>query len=331
MKTKLGLKMASLFALVLMFNMVFAQQVIRLYDGPAPGSENWTQKEYRYEYMSPIWHEQNVALFNVVDPTLTVFLPAPGKATGVALLVIPGGGFSALSWNNEGPDVAKKLAEMGITAFVLKYRIAYSGSTHEEANLIARTSYGGEDKTIESKELDKKNQEFTKSMAANYKSPYNTGEKWNNPFMERMGNVTRMSVDDGKLAIEYIRKNAGKYNIKPDKIGMVGFSAGGMLALNIAFDHTEQQKPNLIGVIYGFFGAGNEIPSDPMPMFMAANQNEILGGQGLYEAWCKAKLPAEIHSFTGAVHGFGYRNNGDSVNIWIDLFYNFMKKTGFIE
>ena len=78
----------------------------------------------------------------------------------------------------------------------------------------------------------------------------------------------------------------------------------------------------------GFSG----FPTDPMPMFMASSQNEATGAAAaLYASWCQAKQPAEIHSFTGASHGFGYRNNGDSVNIWVELFYNFLKKTGFIE
>ena len=74
------LKFALISTLALVSNMALAQEIIRLYDGPAPGSENWTQKETVYEYMSPIWHEKNIALFNVVDPTLTVFLPSPEKA-----------------------------------------------------------------------------------------------------------------------------------------------------------------------------------------------------------------------------------------------------------
>ena len=168
MRKKSVLIFIFLFVITLMSNILFAQEVIRLWDGPAPGSENWTQKETAYEYLSPIWNEKNVALFNVVDPTLTVFLPPPEKATGTAIIVCPGGGFSALSWDNEGPNVAKKLAEKGIAAFVLKYRIAYAGGTPEEVNLIARTSYGGERRTPESMELTKKNSEITRSMTSSY-------------------------------------------------------------------------------------------------------------------------------------------------------------------
>jgi dienelactone hydrolase len=331
MKIKLISKFTILFTLALICNRAFTQEVIRLYEGPAPGSENWTQKETTFEYLSPIWHEKNIALFNVVDPSLTVFLPAPEKATGTAMIVCPGGGFSALSWDNEGPNVAKKLAEKGIAAFVLKYRIAYAGGTPEEVNLIARTSYGGEKRTPEALELTKKNNEITRAMTSSYVGQMAGKADLNSTLARDLGKIQNIAGDDGRRAIEYVRKNAFKWNLKPDKIGMIGFSAGGMVTLDVAFNHTEQSKPNIIGVIYGVFGAKG-VPADPMPMFMASSQNEALGGAAaLYASWCEARLPAEIHSFTGAKHGFGYRDNGDTVNIWIELFCNFLKKTGFIN
>jgi hypothetical protein len=311
---------------------VAAQETeIKIWDGPAPGSENWAQKEYRFEYESPIWHEKNVALFNVVEPTLTVFLPDAKKATGAAMIVCPGGGFTALSWDNEGLNVGKKLAEMGITAFVLKYRIGYSGGTDEETNLIARTSYGGEKRTPESIELGKNNAAITQSITAAYPGQKENSVVQNSTLAKNQGNIQYMAGDDGRRAVEYVRKNAGKWRIKTDKIGMIGFSAGGMVALDVAFNHTEQSKPNILGVMYGVFGAKG-VPADPMPLFVGATQHEALGGTAaLYQSWCEKRLPAEIHSFTSANHGFGYRDNGDPVNAWIDLFYNFLKKTGFVE
>ena len=331
MTKKIFLKFTLLLALALICSRVSAQQtIIKIYDGPAPGSESWIQKETAYEYMSPIWKEKNVALFNVVDPTLTVFLPSPKKATGTAMIVCPGGGFSALSWDNEGLNVGKKLAEKGIAAFVLKYRISYSGGTPEEVNLIARTSYGGEKRTPESQELTKKNSEISKSITASY-TPQPGKVDLNSTLARDLGNVQFMAGDDGRRAMEYVRQNAAKWNLKSDKIGMIGFSAGGMVTLDVAFNHTAQSKPNVIGVMYGVFGAKG-VPADPMPMFMASSQQEALRGAAeLYASWCGARLPAEIHSFTSANHGFGYRANGDTVNIWVELFCNFLKKTGFIE
>ncbi|MFK4985650.1 alpha/beta hydrolase, partial [Klebsiella pneumoniae] len=71
------------------------------------------------------WHSQYGSVFarNVTIATLTPFLPDPAKATGTAVIVAPGGGFVALSMQNEGWDVAKALAARGVAAFVLKYRL----------------------------------------------------------------------------------------------------------------------------------------------------------------------------------------------------------------
>ena len=71
------------------------------------------------------WHSQYGSMFarNVTEATLTPFLPPPGKASGAAVIVAPGGGFRSLSMENEGWDVARALADRGVTAFVLKYRL----------------------------------------------------------------------------------------------------------------------------------------------------------------------------------------------------------------
>jgi len=320
------------FYLAFICNIMDAQQAeIKLWDRPAPGSENWTQEETPIEYLSPFWNEKNIAVFNVVEPTLTVFLPSSGKTSGTAVIVCPGGGFTALSWDTEGPNVAKKLAEKGITAFVLKYRVAYSGGTPEEVNLICQSSYGGKQRTPEVLELINRNMEISRSISEEFGKKDTSSLKMSKEVLRSIGNIIKMSADDGRRAIEYVRENAARWNINPHKIGIIGFSAGGMLSLEVAFNHTVQSRPDFIGIIYGSMGFAG-VPDDPMPMFIASSQNEATGGAAsLYASWCNAKLPAEIHSFTGSRHGFGYRNNGDSVNIWIELFYNFLEKTGMLN
>jgi dienelactone hydrolase len=332
MKNKIFAAIIGLSCFTLISNINNAQEtIIKLWDGPAPGSEKWTQNETAIEYLSPFWNEKNVAVFNVVEPTLTVFSPVPEMAADAAVIVCPGGGFTALSWDTEGPNVAKKLAEKGITAFVLKYRVAYSGGTPEEVNLICQSSYGGQHRTPEVLELINKNMEISRSISEDFGKQDTTSLKMSKEVLRSIGNIIKMSADDGRRAIEYVRENADKWNINPSKIGIMGFSAGGMLSLEVAFNHTEKSRPDFIGIIYGSMGFAG-IPDDPMPMFMASSQNEAIGGAAaLYTSWCNAKLPAEIHSFTGSRHGFGYRNNGDSVNIWIDLFVNFLEKIGILN
>lgn len=332
MKKKVCSNFCIFFSFVLINNIVNAQEtVIKLWDGPAPGSEKWKQKETAIVYLSPFWNEKNVAIFNVVEPTLTVYTPSPEKASDVAVIVCPGGGFTALSWDTEGPNVAQKLADMGITAFVLKYRVAYSGGSPEEVNMICQSSYGGKPRTTEVQKLMQRNMEISQSISEDFGKQDTTTLKMSKEVLRSIGNIIKMAANDGRRAIELVRKNADKWSINPDKIGIMGFSAGGMLSLEVAYNHTKISKPDFIGIIYGSMGFAG-LPDDPVPMFMASSQNEATGGAAeLYASWCDAKVTAEIHSFAGSRHGFGYRKNGDSVNIWIELYYNFLKKTGFIK
>ena len=95
-----------------------AQQVVNIWPGAAPGSEHWTQKERIIEN-TPV----GTVIFNVVTPTLTAYLPERAKATGTGVIIAPGGAFVALAISLESHDVARRLQERGIAAFVLKYRI----------------------------------------------------------------------------------------------------------------------------------------------------------------------------------------------------------------
>ncbi len=98
---------------ILSLSFANAQEVIRLYDGPAPGSEAWD------------WEEQDFGsvVFNTIHPTLTVL--RPGRPNGIGLVVCPGGGFLSQAIGQEGISFGKQLTEKGITVFVLKYRIGH--------------------------------------------------------------------------------------------------------------------------------------------------------------------------------------------------------------
>jgi acetyl esterase/lipase len=93
-------------------------QTLNIWPGVPPGSENWAQKE-RVAENTPV----GTVVFNVVTPTLTVYLPERAKATGTGVIIAPGGACVALAIDLEGRDVARWLQERGIAAFVLKYRI----------------------------------------------------------------------------------------------------------------------------------------------------------------------------------------------------------------
>src|SRR5579862_4370359 len=110
------------------------ERVIRLYDGVAPGSENWKQREQE----SRINQWQTRVVFNVVDPTLTVFRPPVEQANGTAVVICPGGAFFALSIDSEGFEVARWLNAKGVTCFVLKYRLVECKTDDPTSEVMTR-------------------------------------------------------------------------------------------------------------------------------------------------------------------------------------------------
>src|SRR4030095_9469560 len=102
--------------------------------GPLPGAKN-----------PESWHSQYGSKFarNVRVATLTPFLPDPAKATGTAVIVAPGGGFRTLSMENEGWNVARALAEKGVAAFVLKYRLNQTPADMAEFEQSMREVFSG--------------------------------------------------------------------------------------------------------------------------------------------------------------------------------------------
>src|SRR5580658_7548589 len=158
-----------------------AQDVIPLYPGTAPGStqDNYPEKEY----FSKSWNTEVVA--NVTKPTLTVFKPSPELRNGTAAVICPGGGFMALSINSEGIDVAKYLAARGVTAFVLKYRIAHTG--------------------------DDAAQEFAAMFSGDRQK-----------FGQIIHDVVPQSIADGLAAVTYVRLHATELGVDPDRVGIIG-------------------------------------------------------------------------------------------------------------
>ena len=113
-------KVLHIILFVLLFQFSFAQTIVKLYPGKAPGSENWNWKEAVVE--SP----GGRITYNVVEPELLIFAAPKEKANGTSIIVAPGGAFHILSIDNEGTDVAKWLNTLGVTAFVIKYRVVHS-------------------------------------------------------------------------------------------------------------------------------------------------------------------------------------------------------------
>lgn len=287
---------ARIVSLFLLFaTITAAQEVIQLYSGPAPGSPpaNYPEKQY----FSKIWSTEVVS--NVTRPSLTVFKPAEGTSNGTGIVICPGGGFMALSINSEGNDVAKWLAARGVTAFVLKYRIAHTG--------------------------DDAPQEFDELFSDRQK------------YSELVDPVIPLSIADGLAAVAYVRNHAAEWGVSPDKVGIIGFSAGGAVAAGSAFRYLPEERPAFVAPIYALaamFG-DDPVPADAPPMFIVAATDDSLNlapdSIALYERWTAAHKSVELHMYARGGHGFGMRKQGLPSDHWIERFADWLEVQGFLK
>jgi acetyl esterase/lipase len=270
---------------------------IRLYPGVSPGSEGATQQEVWTKAMGrELW------VRNITVPTLTPYLPKKGKGNGAAVLVIPGGGFQFVSISNEGWPVAQALADRGIAAFVLKYRVE---KTPEDTAAFAR------------------------EMAARFTAPPPRADTMNRQFEPAVA----IARADAQTALRMIRGNAAKWGIDSKRVGMLGFSAGAMTTLATTLADDPTARPDFIAPIYGMMYAVTP-PANPQPMFAALASDDPLfnkQGFGLVESWQKAGGSVEFHYYQGGSHGFGAQKKGTTSDLWFDQFVAWMKAQGLLK
>jgi len=253
-----------------------------------PAPEGWFRQ----------WGEPMVR--NVSMATLTPFLPAPGKATGAAVIVAPGGGFRWLSINNEGWKVAKALADQGVAAFVLKYRLlptpeSLDGLREAMDRLFAAAGTGGDGAAP--------------------------------PLIPDLSR----QLADAEAAHALILSRAREWGVDPHRLGMIGFSAGAGLTLHAAL-HARSIKLAFIAPIYGGMGPV-DVPKDAPPMFnVIASDDFLFRGQfGVVKSWFDAGRPVEFHLYQNGGHGFGLGYPGNTANGWFPVFMHWLDVNGFLR
>jgi endo-1,4-beta-xylanase len=230
---------------------------------------------------------------NVHNPSLTPYVPDAGKATGTAVILCPGGGHSKLCLGHEGYALAEWFRDRGIAAFVLKYRLARE-----------------------------KGSTYT---------------------------VQGHAMADTRRALRLVRSRAGEWHLRADRIGILGFSAGGELAAYAAMksdpgnkeaaDPVERQscRPDYQALIYpGGTGRFKVEPGMP-PVFLCAGYNDrpdiAEGLATLYLKYKAAKVPAELHIYARAGHGFGYRHDAkpSAAARWPERFTEWLADSGLLK
>lgn len=254
-------------------------ELIRIWPGAAPGAESWTGPEVEQDGVvdaGPIRVKTNVTV-----PMMEVVRPEPGKSNNTAMLVLPGGAFMALAWDLEGTEVAHWLAERGITAFILKYRV---GSLQLEPGQSAPT------------DLDE--------------------------LIRLLEPHRRLAVADAGEAIRIVRRQAASFDVDPQRIGMIGFSAGAITTLGVLLEGDAGSRPDFAASIYGMLLTAGDppVPANAPPLFIAhAQDDEVVPvdrSLRVFDKWNMAGKPAELHVYPDGGHGFGMRQKDKSVGPW---------------
>lgn len=239
-----------------------APQRIELWPQGAPGSQDRKQEPEKTDRTNGACN-----VTSVHAPSVTVYLPAPEKATGTAIILAPGGGHRMLCLGHEGDSLAEWFADQGIAAFVLRYRLA-----KEE------------------------------------------GSKYT---------VDEHAMADTRRALRLVRSHATDWKIKPDRIGILGFSAGGELAALAAMEsdagisgspdpiERNSSRPDFQVLIYPGSSHRFTVSQGMPPAFIALGAQDrddiALGMAQLYLKYKEARVPCELHIYSNAGHGFGYR------------------------
>jgi acetyl esterase/lipase len=287
-----------------------AVEILRLWpDGPPSVIED-VPPEAEHPVPSGL-AEGTVFLRNVSDPTLTVFAPAEGTSNGVGVIVAPGGGWTILAWIHEGLDVAKWLTAAGYTVFLLKYRVQASPEDPATFAALAAAMDG-----------------IHAGPSPTATRPKAIGDVIST---KEYLNARAAAADDGRRAIELARELAPKYGLRPGALGLMGFSAGAFLAVDVALDPRADPLA-FIAPIYGGETLGAEVPADAPPLFTAVAQDDILLRivEGLYLDWSAADRPIELHVYGRGQHGFGMVRQGAPSDGWTDAFLAWLEDSGFV-
>ncbi len=256
---------------------------------PYENPENVQWEGNEKAFFSDIWDTEVVC--NVSKPTMEVFRPDASVSNGTSVIIAPGGGLYALSIEKEGNMVAKWLNEKGITAFVLKYRLVPTG----------------EDGVQELNETSS-----------------NDGDE----FIRLIGAVMPYSVADGLTAVQYVREHAEDFGIDKNKIGFMGFSAGGAVTQGVAYEGKGGNRADFIVPVYSWTSAMpvQEAPENPPSMLVICASDDPLGlASGsieLYNSWLSAGQKAELHMYSKGGHGFGMKKQDLPSDSWIGRFYD---------
>jgi acetyl esterase/lipase len=196
--------------------------------------------------------------------------------------------------DKEGTDIARWLTARGVAAFVLKYRVLPTPDDDEAFSAIAANP---------------------------------------TPHRPKMDRVRPMTIADGLQAIRTVRSQAGRWGIDPERLGILGFSAGAYVAVGAATKFDPESRPSFAASVYGEWWEG-WIPAGAPPLFLTAASDDPLiavhSNALLYAAWLAAGGRAELHLYAQGGHGFALIQQGLPSDGWINRFWEWLEAEGLL-
>lgn len=268
----------------------------RLYEGSAPGAEDWTQP---YTVLRTGSEE---ARYNVVDPKAEVYLPDPAKATGAAVVMLPGGGLRVLNIGEDTRTTIARFLEEGVAVILSEYRTRQLSDQEIAAASAPRPA-------------DAPPMRFPKLEIRNANANPAPGDA-------TLAEVLRLAILDGQQALRLTRRRAAEWNIDPDRVGMIGTSAGGGVAFGTLMANAAGAKPDFIISIFGPALQDVSVPADAPPLFLVTEtpHGPVTDGLlALSQMWKDSGKPVELHMYD--VPNFSMR-----VTLWGDRLLDWMRE-----
>ena len=238
---------------------------------------------------------------NVTAASLEVHWPDPAIATGAAMIVAPGGGFRFLSIDSEGEKVAQWLNSQGIAAFVLRYRVMETPASDEDFN----AKLG--------------------ALMAPLFGP---------SIVQEMQRLAPPAIADGVQAMKLLKSKAQAWSLKPERIGMIGFSAGAVVTLGVCQQADAADRPAYAAALYTGPWAIDKLVEDAPPLFIAAAKDDVLTAFStppVVKAWKQGGRPVEYKLYDSGGHGFGMKQQNKASDRWTDDFRAWLQAQGVVS
>lgn len=268
------------------------REVIQLWRGAAPGTEDWDGEEVASEVAVPAGKIQIKT--NVTIPTITVFRPETGTSNGTAMIVLPGGAFGALAWDLEGTEIAHWLVSRGITAFLLKYRVRpYQLAPGEEVP----SDYEG----------------LVKALTP----------AWRIAMADGMQAVRVVRANADEYGID--PKRVGMIGFSAGAATTMG------VVLNSDDDARPDFAAPIYGMLMEDSPVPADAPPLFIAASQEDETVPTARSAQIFSRWTEAGRSAELHVYTKGEHGFGMRPKGLPVDHWPAAFEAWLGSLGLLE